>query len=643
MSTLREQERDRQAARKARRRAPHGKGRPTARKKGLPPGVLWTGLGVGALACLFLLAVLVDSALYYNKVHSGISVSGVELGGKTEAEAISALEQAVEAAQDDPVTLTSGNKTWTVLPVDVGTQFDVGAVVKTAMAVTRQSNVFGDIGARWGLYFSARQLPLTGTVDEGKLTAFVAGIARTVDIPPVDAGLAIENGTIKVISSSDGKVVDQEQLAADLTGSLLALRGATLTVPIVDKAPAVTAEDNAEAQQLAETMISGDVTVTGGDEEWTITPEQIASYMGFKAEMRDGRSTLVPFMDATKLAPLLAEIAPAVLQKPTDAHFEHDDSHVWVAPGTTGKELDPEATAEAITKATLKISSRTAKVALKSKDPTLTSAKLKEMGVKQKLTSYKTTYWGDPDRQINVKMATKYATDVLLAPGEEYDFDERVGPRTPARGFKEAKGITAPGVLEDVLGGGICQVSTTMFNAVAGGKAGLKILERHNHSIFISHYPKGRDATVTAGGKNLRFVNDTQHYIWITGQSDGVTTVISLWGTDQGRTTEWTIGDFYNLVPMATTSSLDPAVKAGKTSLVQAGQQGRSLKTTRVVKQDGKVIHKNVWTNVYPMYPDRIAVGATATTTKPPVSTTTTTGVTTTSSSTTTTTEGGGT
>jgi vancomycin resistance protein YoaR len=581
------------------------------------------------------LAVLIDSALYYNKVHSGISVAGVDLGGKTKAEAVSALAQAVKAAQGDPITLTAGDKTWTVLPADVGATMNVEAVVKTAMDVTRESNVFGDIGARWKLYFSTREVPLTGTVDSAKLAAFIAGIASAVDVPPVDAGLAIENGTIKVISSSDGKVVDQDQLTKDLTGSLLALRSAGLAVPIVDKAPAVTADDNAEAQQQAETMIGGDVTVTSGDDEWIITPEQIASSMGFKAEMKDGRSTLVPFMDVTKLQPLLDTIAPLVLQKPADAHFEHDDTRVWVVAGKTGKQLDSEATAEAITKATLEKSGRTAQVALKSKDPELTSAKLKEMGVKQKLTSYKTTYWGEPDRQTNVKMATKYATNVLLAPGELYDFDERVGPRTPARGFKLAKGITGPGVLEDVLGGGICQVSTTMFNAVAGGKAGLKINERWNHSIYISHYPKGRDATVTAGGKNLRFTNDTEHYIWITGKSDGITTTITVWGTDQGRTTTWDIGEFYSIVPMATTSSVNPSVKPGRTSLMQSGQKGQSLKTTRIVKEDGKVIHKDVWTNVWPMFPDKIAVGPT--TTKPPASSTTTT-----TGSTTTTTAGGG-
>ena len=106
-----------------------------------------------------------------------------------------------------------------------------------------------------------------------------------------------------------------------------------------------------------------------------------------------------------------------------------------------------------------------------------------------------------------MRITTQYATNVLLAPGQAYDFDRQIGPRTEARGYKLAPGIVGPNTLEDVLGGGICQVSTTMFNAVFF--AGLKVTERHNHSIYISHYPKGRDATVTAGGKNLRFVNDT--------------------------------------------------------------------------------------------------------------------------------------
>ena len=157
----------------------------------------------------------------------------------------------------------------------------------------------------------------------------------------------------------------------------------------------------------------------------------------------------------------------------------------------------------------------------------------------------------------------------MLAPGQEYNFDKQIGPRTPARGYQLAPGITGPNTLDDVLGGGICQVSTTMFNAVFF--AGLKVTERHNHSIFINHYPLGRDATVTGGGKNLRFVNDTGHYVWIEGSSDGITTTITIYGTNDGRKVEYSVGDFTNVRAKTTVKILDPNLRTGKTTVFDPG------------------------------------------------------------------------
>ena len=109
-------------------------------------------------------------------------------------------------------------------------------------------------------------------------------------------------------------------------------------------------------------------------------------------------------------------------------------------------------------------------------------------GIKDLLSSYTTpSYVGSANRQVNVRITTQYASNKFLAPGQEYDFDKTIGPRTVARGYKTAPGIVGNGELDDVLGGGICQVSTTLFNAVF--EAGLKVAERHNHSLYISHYP----------------------------------------------------------------------------------------------------------------------------------------------------------
>ncbi len=265
------------------------------------------------------------------------------------------------------------------------------------------------------------------------------------------------------------------------------------------------------------------------------------------------------------------------------------------------------------------------------------------MGITEVLGSYQTVWEGTPDRQTNVKITTEYASNVLLAPGEILDFDETIGPRTVARGYKPAPGIVSPGQLEDVLGGGICQVATTLFNAAF--EAGLDIVERKNHSIYISHYPKGRDATVSAGGPNLRFKNDTKHYILVRGASDGVTTKFVIYGTDDGRTVSSETGEFYDIAERTVESTTNKSLGKDTTSILTVGQDGKKIKVNRIVKSaDGKVLHKDVFVSVWQMLPQEIEVGTgtgSTTTTKSSTTTTKAPTTTTTEETTTTTTAGG--
>ncbi len=123
-------------------------------------------IAVGSIVALLVLAMLIDSALYYNKVHTGVSISGISMGGLTRDEATAALTRLVEDAKDQPITLSSGDKTWSVTPTDVGAKIDVAGAVSAAMEVTRKSNFLVDLGRRFKLYFSGKDIPLQGTVDQ---------------------------------------------------------------------------------------------------------------------------------------------------------------------------------------------------------------------------------------------------------------------------------------------------------------------------------------------------------------------------------------------------------------------------------------------------------------------------------------------
>jgi vancomycin resistance protein YoaR len=582
---------------------------------------------VGAIVAIVVLAIVIDAALYYNKVHAGVSVAGQTLGGLTPDEATAELNTMVDKAQQSGIVLTNGDDTWTIMPEEVGTAMDVEGAVASAMAVSREGNFFSDLGKRLDLYFNDVDLPLSGSVDSAMLSEAVADVAREIDVAPVDAGLEIEGTEIKVIEDQTGTAVDQATLAQQLTDVLVTLHSTEMEIPTTVVEPAVTAEDNAEAQKQAETMIGAPIVVRDGEQSWSLSPAQIAPYMDFKSEMKNGVSTLVPYLSAEEMTAFFDQIQDKVAKEPANATFKSDGQKAWVVPGVLGQALNREKTAEAISAASLETTGRTAAVGLDTTEPELTTEEAEARGITDLLASYTTPpYTGTANRQVNVRITTEYASNVMLAPGEVYNFDKQIGPRTAARGYKLAPGIVGPGKLEDVFGGGICQVSTTLFNAVFF--AGLEVVERHNHSIYIDHYPKGRDATVTGGGKNLRFKNDTAHWIWIRGTSDGVTTTFNIYGTDEGRKVSYTVSDFYNVTGRSTVTVNNPALPTGVTNVLTGGQSGKQLTTVRVVKlPDGTVLHKDKFISYFPMVPRQVEVGtgSTTTTTTVPSSTTTTT------------------
>ncbi|MCE5253213.1 MAG: VanW family protein [Actinomycetia bacterium] len=577
---------------------------------------------VGSLVAVLALAVLIDSALYYGKVHAGVSVAGRSLGGLTHDEAVALVTRVTKETGNSAVVLESGDKKWTVTPADVGAKVDIAGAVAAALDVSRKSNFLIDLGRRFTLFFDGEDIPLQGTLDTTLLDALLGEVAQKLDVPPVDAGLAIEGDEITVVEGRKGLVVDRDALAERLRSLLLTFQAAELPVPMVVAEPALRVDETQEAVEQAKIMISAPVVLRADSRVWSLTPEQIAAYMDFTAVDRDGVSTLVCHLSADRMGPFLKDLAASVDKAPVDATFGSNGEQAWVIPSAVGKTLDHERTAEALTAAALKTSARTTTAVLVTVQPDLTTEEAGAMGIEDLLGTFTTKWEGTEDRQTNVRITTQYASNVILAPGEVYDFDKQIGPRTEARGYKLAPGITK-GELEDVLGGGICQVSTTLFNAAFF--AGLEIVERKNHSIYIDHYPKGRDATVSAGGPNIRFRNDTAHHILVRGHSDGITTTFNIYGSDDGRTVSHTTGDFYDEVEMATYEIPAYWLGPGTTYVKIAGQPGKSIKVERTVKaKDGSVLHKDTFVSTWKMITREIEVGTGPTTTTTQRRTTTT-------------------
>lgn len=212
-------------------------------------------------------------------------------------------------------------------------------------------------------------------------------------------------------------------------------------------------------------------------------------------------------------------------------------------------------------------------------------------------------------RTANVVLASKLINGMVLAPGETFSYNKAVGPRTAARGFKEAtvysNGESVPGI-----GGGICQVSSTLYSAVL--YADLEVVERTNHSMTVDYMPKGQDATVSYGTIDFKFRNNTKNPIKISAVPSGGVLTVSIMGTkpDAERTVKIT-NSIVEVINKTTQDVSDESLGAGETKTLSVGKTGYVVDTYKKVYENGQEVKSEyVSRSRYRMVPQKRAVGA---------------------------------
>ena len=221
------------------------------------------------------------------------------------------------------------------------------------------------------------------------------------------------------------------------------------------------------------------------------------------------------------------------------------------------------------------------------------------------LATYSTKYnAGDSNRSYNIALACKKINGVVLGPGDIFSYNDTVGPRTASRGFRTAN-VYVGNKVEPGIGGGICQVSSTLFNTAV--LSDLNIVYRTNHSLTVSYVPLGRDATVSDGSIDFKFENSTGEPIKIVASASGGTNTISIYGKKQNpnrtisMTTERTA-----TYPAKLVQKKAPELPEGKTKVEQKGTDGCSYNTYKVTSENGKVVKTELLTKSTYVATDRI-------------------------------------
>jgi len=574
--------------------------------------IRWGRLAI-AFGVLFLLVALVLGLAFAgsgDRFAAGVHVAGVDVSGLTHEEARTILARRAAEVAGVPVSFTAGGRSWQLTADHLDVQADWDATLDQAESAGAWPLPVRGLKRLWVRFSGADVDPVAEAWPAG-LEYEIGRIASAVDRPPRNAALTVNSLRPKILPGQAGAELDRAAADETIVGALAGYERASVALPVVNAPPDVSAADLEPALARLRTVVSAPVRFGWGDTHWTVPPRELVRLLSLPADGRVGLAVGGPYATT-----YFARLQTAVGRPPRDARFHvNDDRSVTVRPARSGDVLDVPKTAASLLAAATSIRHRTAEIALAKRGAAFTTEEAKALGVTRELSRYTTAYAGDANRIQNLVRAVQLIDGTRVAPGKEFSFNATVGRRTEDRGFRPAPVIVG-GEYDVAIGGGVSQVATTVFNTA--WEAGVKITDRTAHALYISRYPAGRDATVNYPDIDLRFENDTGHWLVLRGHATDAGISISLLGTPTGRRVVSVSGELREVGRPEVDRKPDHSLLVGERIVEFAGEPARAITVHRVVYQRGEVLYDENWYTVYQSEPKLVRYGTIPVEPEPP-------------------------
>ena len=575
---------------------PRGRRRRLSKRVRVQRGVL----GVATLVILgsVLGLVLAGSP---QRIAAGVRIDGIDVGGMTPGAAKRLLERKANALEHVPVAFVAGQRRWRVTPAQLGVRADWAAAVELAR---RHGDGFGPLRGfrRIGVRVFGADVVPPARVYEAALAFELGRFGRAINRPHRDARLRLEGLDAVVVPGAAGRTLNRDAAARLVVSALAGLSRSPVTLPVRVDSPAVTAPELAAVAAKVNVVLSAPVEMQSRNAAWRLSKWQLRSLLalphGTKALTIGGPGANRYFRG----------LARALNRPARDAGFAVARSgSVSIVPARVGRVLNVPATAANVLAAASRRDSRVARVVIETKQPRRSTSEARAMGIRRVVGQFETIYGGDSNRIHNVELVARLIDGRLIPPGVTFSFNRATGARTAEKGFREAP-VIINGELQTGLGGGVCQVSTTVFNAAY--EAGLKITSRTNHALYISHYPLGRDATVNYPDTDLRFVNDTKHWLLLRTFVGSSALVVGLYGTPAHRRVVTHTRPLVETGAPPVEHEPDPSLPQGRTVVEVAGEPSRSTSVRRLVYDaHGRLLYDSTWHSAYQAEPEIVLVG----------------------------------
>jgi vancomycin resistance protein YoaR len=577
--------------------AVRGRGRARARRRRLT-----TTVAGAAVVLVVGTGVAVFFAGSGGKLAPGTRIAGVAVGGLSPAEARDLLERRAAQLTDVPVTFVVGSRRFRLTPKELDVHVDWAAAVAAAQ---QRGDGFAPIRGfrRLRLRFSPIQIsPQPGAYDAG-LSYELDRIARAVDRPHREAHLVRIGLQVAIVRGATGTVLDRAAARRTLVDALASFDRAPVALPVRTDPPRVGVADLTSARRIANRVLAAPVTLALGKTRWRVPRYRLAPMLELPAS-----ATQPVRLGGQAADDFFHRLSRSVASSPRDADWAPTaGGGIRLVPAQPGVALDVAESARRLLAAAERTAGRVATLAVATEQPSRSTTQAAAMGIDGVVGTYETFYGGDPNRIHNVQLVAHLVDRKLIAPGSTFSFNQATGERTAAKGFLQAP-VIINGEVQTGLGGGVCQVSTTVFNAAY--EAGLRITDRTNHALYISHYPLGRDATVDYPDIDLKFVNDTGHWLLLRTFVGSSSLVVTLYGTPQHRRVETESAPLTVVAQPPVERTKDPALPVGKTTVIDPGVPATTTSVhRRVYDPSGKLLSDETWVSNYRSEPRVLDVG----------------------------------
>jgi vancomycin resistance protein YoaR len=504
---------------------------------------------------------------------------GYEIGSKLSPNVYEQINIAVKDKVNDPINFQTPQGTFTATPEQIGLELDLPETVNGI-----SKNIFTFFKSA---IFSTEIKP-TINLDENTFKIALAKVVRDNTKTPINATLATQGGKVVTTEAVSGTQIDWEKTKKSLRESWL-YEGRKAEVVIAYIPPAVSNEDvNKARSNLADLAVASPITLKIGTRSIEISPEVIGTALKFIPN----REKLESKFDETVIVNEISRQIPNIQTTASDAKFDFIGDRVFVIPAQEGLKFKPGQLDATLSLAFRQKENRVVNLDSAVIKPLITTESLDALGIKEQLSTFRQDFDYLPYREINVGQAARYMDGKILKPGEIFSMNETIKERTSKNGYVKGIYIGEGGRFDFGLGGGVSIITSATWTAAF--YAGLERIEQRAHSVLISRYTPGLEATVSWPKLDLKFRNNTQNNILIKAipARDGIT--ISMYGTKEYDRITAKFGEPYNL-----NNNIDVVNSYDPNCLPQDPAPGFKIVVTRQFWKNNSIVQSENLTTSY--------------------------------------------